>query len=156
VKQRVIREAECHQQSEGVPIPWQSTYQWHSTYQVLGASSGIKIRVTGAILCALHSQCLISRAHSSIFRAPGTPAFTPGRKGGLRLTFVENICRTARIKLVANPKLKPTPEQEKLLRDTLELCNQACNFVAAKAWHARKFRRFNLHKLAYRDTRDMF
>jgi putative transposase len=42
--------------------------------------------------------------------------------------------------LVPNLKLKPTPEQEKLLRATLERCNQSCNFLAAKAWQARKFK----------------
>jgi len=60
------------------------------------------------------------------------------------------------MKLVANIKLKPTPEQEKLLRETLERCNQACNFLSAKAWETQKFRQFDLHKLAYRDTRQMF
>ena len=60
------------------------------------------------------------------------------------------------MKLVANIKLKPTSEQEKLLRETLERCNQACNFLAAKAWEAQQFRQFNLHKAAYRDTRKMF
>jgi hypothetical protein len=31
--------------------------------------------------------------------------------------------------LVASLKLKPVTEQAALLRDTLERCNQACNFL---------------------------
>jgi predicted transposase len=60
------------------------------------------------------------------------------------------------MKLVAKLKLKSTPEQEELLRVTLERCNEACNFLAAKGWQTHKFRQFDLHKLAYRDTRDIF
>jgi putative transposase len=43
-----------------------------------------------------------------------------------------------------------------VLRNTLERRNQACDFLAAKAREMQKFRRFDLRKLAYRDTRDMF
>jgi IS605 OrfB family transposase len=60
------------------------------------------------------------------------------------------------MKLVANIKLEPTPEQENMLRETLERCNQACNYLSAKAWQTQKFRQFDLHKVAYRDTREMF
>jgi hypothetical protein len=60
------------------------------------------------------------------------------------------------MKLVAKLKLKPTPEQEELFRETLERCNEACNFLAAKAWQTRKFRQFDRHKLAYRDAGEMF
>jgi hypothetical protein len=50
--------------------------------------------------------------------------------------------------LVAKLKLKPAQEQEELLRETLERCNQACNFLAAKVWQAHKFRQFDLQMLA--------
>lgn len=60
------------------------------------------------------------------------------------------------MKLVANIKLKPTPEQESLLRQTLERCNQACNYLSAKAFETGKFRQFDLHKAAYADAREMF
>lgn len=60
------------------------------------------------------------------------------------------------MKLVARIKLVPTPEQQKLLRATLERCNEACNFLSARAWEAGKLRQFDLHRLAYRDTREKF
>lgn len=60
------------------------------------------------------------------------------------------------MKLVANIKLLPTDEQAKQLRDTLERCNQACNFLSAKGFESGKTRQFDLHKLAYAETRAMF
>jgi putative transposase len=60
------------------------------------------------------------------------------------------------MKLVANLKLKPTHEQEKMLRDTLERCNEACNWLSAQAWEAKVFGQFNLHKLCYHELRAKF
>lgn len=60
------------------------------------------------------------------------------------------------MKLVANIQLKPDEAQARALRETLERCNQACNFLAAKAFADGKFRQFDLHKVAYGDTRAMF
>lgn len=60
------------------------------------------------------------------------------------------------MKLIANIQLKPTPEQESLLRQTLERCNQACNYLSARGFEAGKTRQFDLHKLAYAETRVMF
>lgn len=60
------------------------------------------------------------------------------------------------MKLIANVKLKPSPEQQKLLRQTLERCNQACDYLSARAFESGKARQFDLHKLAYADIRERF
>lgn len=60
------------------------------------------------------------------------------------------------MKLVANIKLLPTPEQAEALRETLERCNQACNHISAKGFEAGILRTFDLHKLCYAETRSMF
>jgi putative transposase len=91
-----------------------------------------------------------------MFLALETPAFRSGEVAAPIDTKKENASIFDVMKLVANIELKPTPEQESLLRHTLERCNQACNFLAAKAWQTQKFRQLDLYKLAYRDTRDMF
>lgn len=61
-----------------------------------------------------------------------------------------------RVKLIVNLKLQPTPEQAKVLRQTLELANKACNAVSAQAWETKTFKQYNLHKLVYHSTRDTF
>lgn len=60
------------------------------------------------------------------------------------------------MKLVANIKLQPTPEQANLLQQTLERCNAACNWVSEQAWKEQTFRQFDLHKLTYQSVRDRF
>lgn len=60
------------------------------------------------------------------------------------------------MKLIANIQLKPTPEQESLLRQTLERCNQACDYLSARGFEAGKTRQFDLHKLAYAEVRAMY
>ena len=60
------------------------------------------------------------------------------------------------MKLVAPIQLTPTPEQAKLLLETLERCNEACDFLSAKAWATGAFRQIPLHRLAYYETRERF
>lgn len=60
------------------------------------------------------------------------------------------------MKLVANIQLKPDEVQARALRETLERCNQACDWLSAKAFADGKFRQFDLHKVAYGDTRTIF
>jgi putative transposase len=60
------------------------------------------------------------------------------------------------VKLVANIQLKPTEEQANSLRETLERCNAACNYLSARGFEAGKLRQFDLHKLAYAEVREMF
>lgn len=60
------------------------------------------------------------------------------------------------MKLVANIQLKPTPEQAKLLRATLERCNAACNAISQQGFDAGVTRQYDLHKLVYGSTREAF
>ncbi len=60
------------------------------------------------------------------------------------------------MKLVANLKLKPTKEQEQMLKATLERCNEACNWLSGQAWEAKIFRQYDLHKLCYHELRAKF
>lgn len=58
------------------------------------------------------------------------------------------------MKLVANLKLNPTPEQAHELRLTLERCNKACNWLSERAWESKTFRQYDLHKLCYKEVRE--
>lgn len=60
------------------------------------------------------------------------------------------------MKLTAQIKLLPSPEQANALRKTLEVANTACNYISNQAWEYKTFRQFPLHKLTYHDTRNMF
>lgn len=60
------------------------------------------------------------------------------------------------MKLVANLKLNPTQEQAAELRATLERCNEACNWLAGRAWEAKVFRQYDLQKLCYVELRTKF
>jgi predicted transposase len=60
------------------------------------------------------------------------------------------------MKLVANIQLKPTPEQTKSLRDTLERCNAACNEISKRGLDAGKIRKFDLQNLLYHSIRKEF
>jgi len=60
------------------------------------------------------------------------------------------------MKLIAQVKLLPTPKQAEMLKQTLEFANAACNYLSDRAWEAGVFRQYDLHKLAYYDTRAKF
>jgi predicted transposase len=60
------------------------------------------------------------------------------------------------LKLVAPIKLRPTPEQADALRETLERCNAACNWISERAWETQTFKQFNLQKQVYTDVRERF
>ena len=60
------------------------------------------------------------------------------------------------MKLIAQVKLQPTPEQSELLKRTLERVNSAANFVSDTAWHQQSFRQYDLHKLTYYSVRENF
>jgi IS605 OrfB family transposase len=60
------------------------------------------------------------------------------------------------MRIVALAKILGNPEESKLLRDTLEQANACCNWISAKAWEARCFRQFDLHKLVYGEARLRF
>jgi putative transposase len=60
------------------------------------------------------------------------------------------------MKLIAQVKLQPTPEQADALRRTLEQANAACNYISAVAWQTRTFGKFALQKLCYEQVREQF
>ena len=60
------------------------------------------------------------------------------------------------MKLSAQVKLLPTPEQADALKRTLEMANAACNFVSQKAWQSKTFKQYDLHHLCYKDVRAKF
>ena len=66
------------------------------------------------------------------------------------------LCYTPGMKLTAQIKLLPTPEQAQALRHTLEMANTACNYIRQQAWESQTFRQFPLHKLTYYAVKEMF
>src|SRR6266496_4055869 len=67
------------------------------------------------------------------------------------------LCFTSScMKLVAQIKLNPTPEQHAALLATLAAANAACDAISAAAWQVREFRRLPLQKLVYHDIKASF
>jgi IS605 OrfB family transposase len=60
------------------------------------------------------------------------------------------------MKLIAQLKLLPNPEQADALGRTLETTNAACNSISDVAWDTRTFGKFALQKLSYQDVRETF
>src|SRR3990167_8757423 len=60
------------------------------------------------------------------------------------------------MKLIAQVKLLPTPEQVEALRQTLTAGNAACEFISKQAWQAQTFGQYDLHHLCYREVREKF
>jgi hypothetical protein len=60
------------------------------------------------------------------------------------------------MKLIAQIRLNPTPEQHAALLATLTEANAACDAISAVAWHAREFRRIPIQKLSYHQLKDSF
>jgi IS605 OrfB family transposase len=60
------------------------------------------------------------------------------------------------MKLTAKVKLLPSTEQTRLLRETLERANTACDWISGRAWDRQAFGQFNIHRLAYREARERF
>ena len=60
------------------------------------------------------------------------------------------------MKLMAQVKLQPTPQQAQLLQRTMERANCACNYLSQQAWETKTFGRYALQKLAYHDTREAY
>ncbi len=60
------------------------------------------------------------------------------------------------MKLVAQLKLNPTPEQATALIHTLEVANAACNHISSVAWQQQVFGKFDLQKLCYETLRESF
>ncbi|MHC1732955.1 MAG: RNA-guided endonuclease InsQ/TnpB family protein [Bacteroidales bacterium] len=60
------------------------------------------------------------------------------------------------MKLIAQVKLFPTPEQADALRRTLEQANAACQFVSDAVWETKTFRQYDLHHKCYQAVREQF
>src|SRR5579859_3060092 len=60
------------------------------------------------------------------------------------------------MKLTAQLKLQPTPDQADLLKKTLEAANAACNAISEYAWENKIFNQFKLHKALYYALRGEF
>ncbi len=63
---------------------------------------------------------------------------------------------THHMKLTAQVKLQPTPEQRELLLQTLEEANCACSYISQRAFDEKTFRQFGVQKLLYKDVRERF
>jgi predicted transposase len=57
------------------------------------------------------------------------------------------------MKLVAPIKLQATPEQKTSLLKTLRAANTACNEISNYAWEHSVFKRFDIHRAVYKNTR---
>jgi putative transposase len=57
------------------------------------------------------------------------------------------------MKLIAQLKLLPTPDQHAALLQTLEQANEVCNAISQTAWNAQIFKQFDVHKLVYDHTK---
>jgi len=57
------------------------------------------------------------------------------------------------MKLMAQVKVLPTPEQAEALTRTLVQANAACQTISDKAWETKTFRQFDLHHACYEDVR---
>ncbi|MFV9503627.1 MAG: hypothetical protein AB4911_03590 [Oscillochloridaceae bacterium umkhey_bin13] len=60
------------------------------------------------------------------------------------------------MKLIAQIKLNPTPEQHAALLATLREANAACDAFSVIAWEAGVFRRKPLQQIAYHQVKDSF
>ncbi|MGI0034307.1 MAG: RNA-guided endonuclease InsQ/TnpB family protein [Nitrososphaera sp.] len=60
------------------------------------------------------------------------------------------------MKLVVNLKLQPNAGQQRALRDTLERCNKACNWLSGMTFESETFGQYALHKAHYYAMREKF
>jgi putative transposase len=60
------------------------------------------------------------------------------------------------IRLIAQVKLLPTPEQADALRRTLETAHAACNTISETAWNTQTFRQFPIHRLTYHHIKEAY
>lgn len=60
------------------------------------------------------------------------------------------------MKLTAQVKLLPTPEQAIALQETMVRANEACDYISGVAWDTRTFGKFALQKLVYAHVKETF
>lgn len=60
------------------------------------------------------------------------------------------------MKLIAQVKLQPTPDQAEALRQTVLAYNDAANYISDQAWMRKTFRAYDLHHATYYAVREKF
>jgi IS605 OrfB family transposase len=60
------------------------------------------------------------------------------------------------VKLTAKVKLLATPFQMNALQETLRRINACCDWISERAWAAKTFRTFDLHRLCYHQAKKEF
>lgn len=60
------------------------------------------------------------------------------------------------MKLTVKIKLIPTPEQKTSLLKTIEVFNQACDYISQIAYREKTFGQVGLHRICYRNVRESF
>ncbi|HWN10754.1 MAG TPA: transposase, partial [Pyrinomonadaceae bacterium] len=60
------------------------------------------------------------------------------------------------MKLIAQVKLIPSREQARLLKQTLEQANAACDAISELAWESQTFGQYAIHKAYYSQIREQF
>lgn len=60
------------------------------------------------------------------------------------------------MKLTAQIRLDPSPEQADVLLRTMETANAACNAISEHAWATKTFSKYELQQAVYHDIRDRF
>jgi len=60
------------------------------------------------------------------------------------------------VKLTAQVKLLPTPEQAQALRETIERTNALCEWLGLWGWEHQTFRQFSIHRACYHEARRLF
>lgn len=73
-----------------------------------------------------------------------------------QLSILDITCYRARMKLIVNLKLVPTPEQAKSLKATLERANAACHWMSKQGWIHQTLKQYALHKLTYHAAKEKF
>lgn len=58
------------------------------------------------------------------------------------------------MKLTVKIKLLPDKEQSDFLKQTVLVCNKACNHISEKAWTNKIFGQYNLQKLLYKTIKE--
>ena len=60
------------------------------------------------------------------------------------------------MKLMAQVQLLPNKEQKRVLKDTVETVNRACDYISSLAWDKKVFGKFQLQKICYHEVKEKF
>jgi putative transposase len=70
--------------------------------------------------------------------------------------FLQVLNYDSIVKLTVQVQLRPTPDQRRALLATMNLANAACDWISSRAWNAKVFAQFSLHKVVYYPARAQF